>query len=92
MYEENQELYQAVCDALATSIEYINGHKEEAAALTCEFNGNDVDTELKYMEQGYYSTETKGIYDLAVFMAENGFVETTPKDFHDLAFENVKGN
>ncbi len=92
LYEQDKELYQAVCDAMATSIDYINGNKAEAAALTCEFNGNDVDTELKYMEQGYYSTETKGVYDLAVFMAENGFIETTPKDFYDLAFENVKGN
>ncbi|MBQ2802173.1 MAG: ABC transporter substrate-binding protein [Lachnospiraceae bacterium] len=92
LYEQDKELYQAVCDAMEESIEYINGNKAEAAALTCEFNGNDVDTELKYMEQGHYSTETKGIYDLAVFMAGNGFIETTPKDFYDLAFENVKGN
>ena len=34
----------------------------------------------------------KIIDDLAVFMAGNGFIETTPKDFYDLAFENVKGN
>ena len=92
LYEQDKELYQAVCDAMEESIAYINGNKAEAAALTCEFNGNDAGTELKYMEQGHYSTETKGIYDLAVFMAENGFIEMTPKDFYDLAFENVKGN
>lgn len=92
LYEQNQELYQAVCNALDASIDYINENKAEAAALTCEYNGNDLETELKYMEQGYYSTETKGIYELAKFMAENGFIETAPNDFYDLAFENVKGN
>ena len=92
LYEQDKELYQAVCDALGTAIDYINENTKEAAALTCEFDGNDVDTELRYMEQGYYSAETKGIYDLAVFMAENGFIEKAPEDFYDLAFENVKGN
>lgn len=92
LYEQNQELYQAVCNALDASIDYINENKAEASALTCEYNGNDLETELKYMEQGYYSTETKGVYELAEFMAENGFIETAPNDFYDLAFENVKGN
>ena len=44
------------------------------------------------MESGYYSTETKGVYDLAVFMAENGFIEKAPEEFSDLVFDNVSGN
>ena len=40
-----------------------------------------------------YSTETKGVMDMANFMAEEGFLENEgPKDFSDLAFDNVKGN
>lgn len=92
LYEEDQELYQAVCDAISTAIDYINENTEEAAALICEFDGNDAATELKYMESGSYSTKTKGIYDLAVFMAENGFIEKAPTGYSDLAFENVEGN
>ncbi len=92
LYEQNKELYQAVCDGLGDAINYINENKEEAAGLICEYDGNDAVTELKYMEQGFYSTETKGVYDLAVFMADNGFIDKAPESFEDLAFENVKGN
>lgn len=90
--EENPELYQALCDAMGDAIDYINTNPEEAAAITCGYDGNDAETELKYMKSGYYSTETKGIYDLAVFMAENGFIDKAPESFQDLAFENVTGN
>ncbi|MBQ4531137.1 MAG: ABC transporter substrate-binding protein [Lachnospiraceae bacterium] len=90
--EENPELYQALCDAMAEAIDYINENPKEAAAITCEYDGNDAETELKYMESGYYSTETKGVYDLAVFMAENGFIEKAPEEFSDLVFDNVSGN
>ena len=90
--EENPKLYQALCDAMGDAIDYINENPKEAAAITCEYNGNDAATELKYMESGYYSTETKGVYDLAVFMAEYGFIDNAPKSFSDLAFDNVSGN
>lgn len=92
LYNENRELYDAMCTALGGAIDYINENTQEAAKITCEYDGNDVATQLEYMKNGYYSTETKGVYDLAVFMAENGFVETAPENFYDLAFENVSGN
>ena len=56
--EENPELYQALCDAMANAIDYINENPKEAAEMTCEYDGIDAETELKYMESGYYSTET----------------------------------
>lgn len=92
LYQQNKELYQAVCDGLGDAVAYVNENKEEAAGLICEYDGNDAATELKYMERGFYSTKTKGVYDLAVFMAKNGFIDKAPQNFGDLAYENVEGN
>lgn len=92
LYNDSPELYSALCTALSEAIDYINENTSEAAELTCQYDGNDAATELSYMKSGYYSTETKGVFDLAVFMAENGFVEREPENFYDLAFENVNGN
>ena len=92
LYNGNPELYNALCAALGEAMVYINENTEEAAKLTSQYDGNDVATELAYMKSGYYATETKGVYDLAVFMAENGFIEKAPEKFYDLAFDNVSGN
>lgn len=90
--EENPDLYEAVCQACADAIDYINEHGEDAAKITCEFNGTTPEEELKYLEAGTYSTETRGVFELATFMAEHDFLDNAPESFADLAYENVKGN
>ena len=70
----------------------INENTEEAAKITCEFNGNSIEEELEYLRKGNYSTETSGLFELSQFMYENGFVEKAAENYYDLAFENVKGN
>ena len=63
--------------------------------MLCEGEEVDAATMEKWLtdEDCVYSTETKGVMDMANFMAEEGFLENEgPKTFSDLAFDNVKGN
>lgn len=92
LHEEDQELYQAVCDAISEAIDLINTDKEEAAKFTYELDGNSLDEEIAYMEDGTYSVETIGIFDLAKFMSEAGFIDKAPEAYTDLVFDNVSGN
>lgn len=92
LYEEDQELYQAVCDAISEAIDLINTDKEEAAKFTYELDGNSLDEEIAYMEDGTYSVETTGIFELAKFMSEAGFIDKAPEAYTDLVFDNVSGN
>ena len=90
--EEDPALYEALCQAFAEAIAYINEHGEEAAEITCEFDGTTPEEELQYLEAGTYATETSGVFELATFMAEHDFLDTAPESFADLAYENVEGN
>ncbi len=90
--EEDPALYEALCQAFAEAIAYINEHGEEAAKITCEFDGTTPEEELQYLEAGTYATETSGVFELATFMAEHDFLDTAPESFADLAYENVEGN
>lgn len=92
MYKENQELYQAVCDAIKAAINLINTNTEEAAKLTYDLDGNSLQDEIAYMQAGTYSVETKGIFELAKFMGDAGFIDKTPETYQDLVFGNVSGN
>lgn len=92
LYEQEPELYQALCDAIGEAIHYINENPKEASEMTCEYNGNTPEEELVYMQKGKYSTETKGIFELAVFMGKAKFIDNTPSSYEDLVFENVKGD
>ncbi len=93
--EENSALYDAVVAALAEAIDWINDNKEEAAKMLCENEGVNAETMLSWLNDPACSfmTETKGVMDMATFMAENDFLENEgPASIEDLAFENVKGN
>lgn len=95
LQENNPELYQAVVDALAEAIDWINNNKEEAAEMLCENEGVDAETMLEWLNDPacIYSTETKGVMEFANFMAENDFLENDgPESLSDLAFDNVEGN
>lgn len=92
LYNNNEKLYQALCDAIKDAIDYLNNNMEETAKLTCEFNGNNAEDELEYLQQGNYTIETKGIFELASFMAETGFIDQALESYSDLVFENVIGN
>lgn len=95
LYENNPELYEAVLSALEEAITWINENKEEAAEMLCEAEDVDAATMLEWLNDPacVYSTETKGVMDMANFMAENDFLENEgPSSMSDLAFDNVVGD
>lgn len=89
---EKTELYKAVCDALDEGKQFIASNPEEAANLLSKYDGNTPADELVYLQQGTYNTETKGVLEIAQFMADNGFIKNAPGSYNDLVYDNVKGN
>ncbi|MBR5420250.1 MAG: ABC transporter substrate-binding protein [Lachnospiraceae bacterium] len=92
LHDQDPELYAALCSAISEAIDYLNSNKEEVASMTCEYDGNSAEDELKYLEKGVYTPDTKGVYELSGFMYENGFIENAFSAYSDLVFENVKGD
>lgn len=92
LYNDNQELYQALCKAIKEAIDYINEDLEEAAKITCEFNGNSEEEEFEYMQKGQYTIETSGIFELASFMARTEFIDNAPNSYSSLVYDNVVGD
>lgn len=92
LYKEEPRLYQALCSAIEEAIGYVNENTEETAKLTSEYDGNSLEDEVRYLKEGIYTVETKGIFDLAVFMAENKFIDKAPEAYSDLVFDNVSGD
>ena len=92
IYEENEELYRVIADAVEESISLINNDVENAAGITCELDGNTLDEEMEYMKMGMYKTQTNGIFELAKFMKKAGFIEKEPAEFEELVYKNVEGD
>lgn len=92
IHDDNPELYQALCDAVKKAIDFINNSPEEAAKITCEFDGNSEEDELAYMQKSKYMVETSRVFELASFMARTEFIDTAPESYEDLVFDNVSGN
>lgn len=92
LYDNNPELYKALCDAVNEAIDLINTDLDKAAEICSAYDGNTVEDEKIYLEAGYYTPDTKGILELAQFMEDNGFVEDAPDSYSDYAFDNVQGD
>ncbi|MBQ9827413.1 MAG: ABC transporter substrate-binding protein [Lachnospiraceae bacterium] len=96
LYENDPKLYKALCEATDEAMVWIAEHPEETAKILAE--GYDASEEeiLAWMqdERSSYSSELKGVMELAVFMGEEGFLDAdkVPADLSDIAFDNVKGN
>lgn len=88
----NPELYAAICEAIQKSIDYINDNPEDAAKITCEFNGNTYEEEYQYLIEGNYCSETNGIFELAAFMYDNNFIDRKIDSYDMLVFNDVSGN
>ena len=92
MYEEQPELYQAICDGFAAAIDLINESPEEAAEISYELNGNTYEDELAYIQTGVYTTQTSKLYEFAQFMYEEEFLEVEIESYEDMVFDNVTGD
>lgn len=92
LYDGNHELYQALCKAIEEAIDSMNEDPEEAAKITCEFNGNSEEEEAAYMQKGKYTTQTSRIFELAEFMERAGFIDHAPESYKELVYDNVSGD
>lgn len=92
LYNDKQDIYKALCQGIEEAVNYINFNIEEAAEITHQYNGNSVEKEIEYLQNGKYMIETKGLYEMAVFMYENDFIKNQVNDYNDLVFDNVNGN
>ncbi len=89
---EDAALYQALCDAIAESQEFITANPDEAAAILCEFDGNTAEVEADYLKKGTYSSKTNNLFEMAKFMSENGFIDKSIDSYETLVYDNVEGN
>lgn len=92
LYNDDPEIYEALCKGMSDAIDFINDNPEETAEMTCEYDGNTKEEELEYLSKGIYTTETKGIFELAEFMAREEFIDTAPESYEELVFDNVIGD
>ena len=92
LHDENPEIYQALCDGIKAAMDYINENPEETAAFTAELDGNSVEDELEYLNDGNYAPEVKGIGRFAEFMEEAQFLDGEAPAFEDMVFDNVAGD
>ncbi len=90
--DSDPELYKALCDGILKGIDLINEDPEAAAELIHDLDGNDFETELEYLKLGKYAPETSGIFEIAEFMGQNGFLDAAPAAYSDLVFDNVSGD
>ena len=92
LYNNNKDGYDALSKGISDAIDYLNNNTEDAAKITCEFNGNSAEDELKYLKLGNYTTKTNGVFELAKFMKEKGFIEELPESYEYFVFDNVEGD
>ena len=97
LYENNKELYDAVCKALEEAMTYVKENPEETAELMKEKLELDDSVEdiMKWMtdSRSDYSTELKGVGNFVQFMQDEGFFENEYSgNLSDLIYDGVKGN
>lgn len=89
-YENHRDWYNAFIDALEESVDYINSHKKEAAALLAPVYGITEEELLEQMNYNgtIYSTQLTGVEKMSEAMARMGFIKKAPA-FEDIIFDNV---
>ncbi len=91
---EKPEVYAAILAAVDKADQYISEHPKETADILSEGYDATPDEILEWMqdERSSYSTELKGVMNMAGFMVEEGFLDEGPSSIADLVYEGVKGD
>lgn len=97
LYNNNKDLYDAVCKALEEAMTYVEENPEETAELVKEKLELDDSVEdiISWMtdSRSKYSTELQGVGNFVQFMQDEGFLENEYSgNLSDLVFDGVKGN
>lgn len=93
LQEENAELFDAITEAFAEAIDFINNDQEAAAEIVADYLGQDVETTLADLQEetSSFFSELVGTTQMAEFMYRAKFIDTEVT-FDDFTFSNVTGN
>ena len=74
---ENEALFKAVCEAFDEAIAFINEDQESVIAIESDYLGLEPEQVKGYLDQPdcQFSTEMKGVQDMADFMYRADFIE-----------------
>lgn len=91
--KEKPQVYDAILAAVEEANKYIKSNPEETAKILAEGYDASAEDILKWMqdERSSYSTELKGVMNMADFMVEEGFLDKGPSSISDLVYDGVKG-
>lgn len=90
--DESPELYQALNDAVAQAIDFINENPEESASILTEYYDISEEEILEYItsEETSYSTIVKGTKKFSDFMYKTDYISKTYKDINEIMWDNVE--
>lgn len=93
LQEENAELFDAITEAFAEAIDFINNDQEAAAEIVADYLGQDVETTLADLQEetSSFFGELVGTTQMSEFMYRAKFIDTEVT-FDDFTFSNVTGN
>ena len=96
LYENNKDLYNAVCKALDEAMQYVKNNPEETAQLVKDKLELDDSVEdiVKWMtdSKSQYSTTLQGVGNFVQFMQDEGFLENEYSgNLSDIVYDGVKG-
>lgn len=96
LYENNKDLYNAVCKALDEAMQYVKDNPEETAQLVKDKLELDDSVEdiVKWMtdSKSQYSTTLQGVGNFVKFMQDEGFLENEYSgNLSDIVYDGVKG-
>ena len=96
LYENNKDLYNAVCKALDEAMQYVKNNPEETAQLVKDKLELDDSVEdiVKWMtdSKSQYSTTLQGVENFVQFMQDEGFLENEYSgNLSDIVYDGVKG-
>lgn len=91
---EHPEVFQAVVEAHAEALEWINANPGDAADLMIQL-GDETNREELVRQitdpDVVWTEEPHGLVKFAAFMQEAGFIDKAPRDWKEVTWENLHG-
>ena len=90
---DKPEVYNAIITAVDEANEFIKANPEQTAEILAQGYDASAEDILTWMtdERSSYSSELKGVMNMANFMVEEGFLDEGPASIDELVYDNVKG-
>ena len=94
LYNENSEIYKALCNAMDEAINFVNNNPKDAADYLKDEYDEESSVIMKWItdERSIFSSETQGVMRTQRFMRDEGFLDGDELSFGEIAFNNVQGD